>query len=71
MQSYYAELIDMMELYAMYKGKIYRCTGASRMGDVWLAKDWTRQNGYDLRVYVNEIEKWFRKAPVDMTQFAA
>lgn len=36
----------------------YRCTGASRMGDVWLAEDMTRTHGYNLRVDVDECSNW-------------
>jgi len=37
-------------LFVDYRGKTWRVTGASRMGDIWLAKDFTRVDGYDLRV---------------------
>lgn len=37
-------------LFVDYEGTTYRCTGASRLGDVWLAKDFNRVSGYDLRV---------------------
>jgi len=41
-----------------YKEKRYRCIGASRLGDVWLTKDFSREYGYDLRVDVSECSKW-------------
>ena len=42
-------------LFGTYKGQRFRITGASRLGDVWLARDFERNTGYDLRVAVNEV----------------
>ena len=41
-----------------YQGKRYRCIGASRMGDIWLTADFSRENGYDLRIDVAECSAW-------------
>lgn len=41
-----------------YRGERYRCIGASRMGDVWLTKDFSRAYGYDLRVGVSNCAAW-------------
>jgi hypothetical protein len=46
------------KLFATYKDQVYLITGASRMGDVWLAADFNRENGYDLRVDINDIQSW-------------
>lgn len=46
------------KLFCTYEGARYRCTGASRMGDVWLAKDYTRETGYDLRVDLAKCSAW-------------
>jgi hypothetical protein len=46
------------KLFATYKDQVYRVTGASRMGDVWLATDFDRKTGYDLRVDINNIQSW-------------
>jgi len=46
------------KLFCNYKGEKYRVTGASRMGDIWLAKDFNRDAGYDLRVDVAECDTW-------------
>jgi len=46
------------KLFCTWKGKRYRCTGASRMGDVWLAENFDREHGYDHRVDVAECEDW-------------
>jgi hypothetical protein len=52
LQCDFSQWISEYKLFCTYKGKVYRVTGASRMGDVWLAEDFTRENGYDLRVDV-------------------
>lgn len=44
-----------------YQGKRYRCTGASRMGDVWLTSNMEQIDGYELRVDVEEINNWNRE----------
>lgn len=45
-------------LFCTYEGSRYRVTGASRMGDVWLAADLARVNGYDKRVDVEKCSNW-------------
>ena len=46
------------KLFCTYEGERYRVTGAIRMGDVWLAKDFDREAGYDLRVDVAKCSAW-------------
>jgi hypothetical protein len=48
-------------LFCTYCGKRYRVTGASRLGDIWLAEDFTRETGYDLRVCVDNCCDWSPK----------
>ncbi len=36
----------------------YRVTGASRLGDIWLSKDFKREVGYELRVNVAYCIEW-------------
>jgi len=48
-------------LFCIYKMEKYRVIGAGRLGDVWLTKDFNREQGYDLRVYVNECSNWSKK----------
>lgn len=45
-------------LYCNYEGKRYRCTGASRFGDVWLSENYARDTGYDLRVDFRKCSDW-------------
>ena len=45
-------------LFASYKGKRYKVTGASRLGDVWLHEDPTAKDRYTLRVEVEELSYW-------------
>ena len=42
-----------------WKGKRYTCSGASRMGDVWLKTEGST-NYYDHRVNVEELSNWKR-----------
>lgn len=50
-------------LFCDYQGKRYRCTGASRLGDVWLTADFNRDAGYELRVLVEHCSNWTRGKP--------
>lgn len=46
-------------LLCTYKdGARYRCVGCSRMGDVWLSAKHDRENGYDLRVDIDDCTDW-------------
>jgi hypothetical protein len=47
-------------LFCTYKGKRYRCIGASRLGDVWLTANFEKENGYDLRIDVADCSDWTR-----------
>ena len=58
----YSRAMSMHELYCTYQGKAMRCTGASRMGDVWLTADHDQHTGYQLRVDVQDCSEW-RAAP--------
>lgn len=53
-------------LFADYQGKQYRVTGASRLGDVYLA-DFNRNSGYDYRVPVDSLSNW-TSCPNDESQ---
>ena len=48
-------------LFGTYRDKIYRVTGGSNLGDVWLAEDWCQEDGYDLRIDVRAISNWSDK----------
>ena len=65
------EMIKPFKLFATWKGQRYRVTGASRLGDVWLARDFNRDTGYDHRVSVDELSEFsplqaFEKAAEDL-----
>ncbi len=49
-------------LFCTFKGKRYRCVGASRLGDVWLTTDFRVEFGYELREDVAECSEWSRAA---------
>lgn len=46
------------ELFCTYDGKRFRVIGASRLGDIWLTSDFTRENGYDKRVDPAKCSAW-------------
>jgi hypothetical protein len=50
----YAPFLAGFKVLCNYKGEKMRLIGASRMGDVWLTRDWNRDCGYDLRVNVED-----------------
>jgi len=52
------KFLDSKMLFTTYAGQRYRCTGASRLGDVWLATDHTRRCGYDKRVMMEDCSEW-------------
>lgn len=55
--------LDERPLFCTYKdGKRYRCIGCSRLGDVWLAEDFSKTHGYDLRIDVTDCKDWGRAA---------
>ncbi len=48
-----------LRLYCSWRGRRYRVTGCSRMGDVWLSKNLNRGGpGYGYRVEINELSGW-------------
>lgn len=53
-----AKWMRQFKLFCIYEGKCYRVTGASRLGDVWLATDFDRELGYDHRVDVEDCSDW-------------
>ena len=61
MQRNFAEFYGDIKLFCIYNGKKFRCTGCSRMGDVWLRKDFEEDSGYDLRVDVSKCSDWSDK----------
>jgi hypothetical protein len=57
-QNQFAKWMDQFKLFCTWQGKTYRVTGASRLGDVWLQKDFNRDHGYDHRVDVTTCSNW-------------
>ena len=45
-------------LFCTYQGKRYKVTGASVLGDIWLAENFMREVGYDKRVDVTACGEW-------------
>ncbi len=46
-----------------WRGRVYVCVGASRLGDVWLKGDGPATAFYDHRVNVAELLNWERCSP--------
>jgi MoaA/NifB/PqqE/SkfB family radical SAM enzyme len=57
----YAAWMEQFKLFCDYEGTRYRCTGASRMGDVWITDDFDQEHGYTLRVDVEKCSNWASK----------
>ena len=45
-------------LFCTFEERRWRVTGASRLGDVWLANNFSRDTGYDKRVDVAHCSAW-------------
>lgn len=52
------EFIGKYKLFCSHNGIRYRVIGASRLGDVWLTRDFTKTVGYEKRVNVMECSNW-------------
>ena len=50
--------IEANPLSCIYRDERWRVLGASRMGDVWLTKNFERVNGYDIRPDVDDCSEW-------------
>ncbi len=51
------------KVFCIFEGKRMRCTGASRMGDVWLTYNLVKDFGYDRRVDVAGCSDWTVEGP--------
>jgi hypothetical protein len=60
LQMKFGEYIAKYQLYCDYKESRYRVVGCSRMGDVWLTKDFTSTQ-YQERVDVADCSAWSPK----------
>ena len=58
MQCKFEEHIKEVKLFCDFECARYRVSGCSRLGDVWLAKDFKRDHGYDKRVAVDDCSDW-------------
>lgn len=57
-QMLYSQIMENFRLFCTFEGKRWRVTGASRMGDIWLAENHKRESGYDKRVEVTKCSGW-------------
>ncbi len=49
------------KLFCTYKEKVYRITGSSTMGDVWIHSDYSKDSGYEFRVDIEDCSKFREK----------
>lgn len=61
MQDAFRPWMSQFKLFCTFQGKRFRCTGASRLGDVWLTEDFEKSRGYEHRVDVDECSDWSDK----------
>lgn len=61
MQNGFADFYGDAKLFCEYQGKKYRCTGASRFGDVWLTENFEEDSSYDIRVDIADCSNWCDK----------
>tara|TARA_R110000764_G_scaffold82715_1_gene163104 strand:+ start:144 stop:485 length:342 start_codon:yes stop_codon:yes gene_type:complete len=52
------QFMEPFKLFCEFEGKKYRVIGASRLGDVWLTADFSKEHGYDHRVCVDDCVNW-------------
>lgn len=50
MKMLHDQFLHQHKLFVDYEGKTWRVIGASRLGDIWLTEDFSREHGYDRRV---------------------
>lgn len=62
-QAIYKPIMEQHKLFCTWNGQQWRVTGASSMGDIWLAADINRVSGYDERVPVAECSEWSAEPP--------
>lgn len=60
----YSRILEGFKLFCIYKGEVHRVTGCSRLGHVWLTKDFNKSLGYDEVTWVNECTGWSKTPPV-------
>jgi hypothetical protein len=57
-KTFYEKWMRPHKLFCTYEGDRWRVTGASRMGDVWLTKNFDQETGYQKRVDVDACTAW-------------
>lgn len=62
LQYKFADQIAKYQLYCDFEGDRYRVTGCSRLGDVWLTRDFEQSTGYQKRVDVDGCSNWAESA---------
>jgi hypothetical protein len=63
--------LNARKLFCTYNEKRYRCTGCSRLGDVWLTQSLNNEVGYELRVDVAACSEWEIQVETKLYHFCA
>ena len=58
----FKDIIKNFELYCTYEDKVYRVVGCSRLGDIWINSDLTKDTVYEYRVNLEECSNWSQTA---------
>ena len=53
------------KLFCTYEGGVFRCNGASRLGDIYLTRDFDREHGYETRVDISKCTNWSNRPDGD------
>lgn len=59
----FSEFMRPNKLFCIYDNEVHRVTGASRLGDVWITKNFNQENGYQNRVCVSDCSDWAKEPP--------
>jgi hypothetical protein len=54
----YSKWMSQFKLFLTYEGERYRCTMASRMGDIGITKDFEKDSGYSKRVCISKCSNF-------------
>lgn len=55
---FFEPIMKRYTLFCTFEDKVYRVTGASSLGDVWLTSNYQQETGYEKRVNVESCSKW-------------
>lgn len=57
----WAPFFEGKNLFCTYNNERYKVLMASRLGDIGITKEFSRDSGYDKRVFVDDLSEWSDK----------